>query len=37
MADTVIICTGAVARRMDFIGSDEETGFWWVINEVLEC
>lgn len=28
VADTVIICTGAVARRLDFPGSDEETGFW---------
>ena len=24
----MIICTGAVARRLDFPGSDEETGFW---------
>lgn len=28
VADSVIICTGAVARRLDFPGSDEETGFW---------
>ncbi|KAJ9523303.1 hypothetical protein QJQ45_005267 [Haematococcus lacustris] len=27
-ADTVIISTGAVAKRMDFPGSDEATGFW---------
>lgn len=27
-ADTVIISTGAVAKRMDFEGSDEENGFW---------
>ena len=27
-ADTVIICTGAVARRLDFPGSGEEDGFW---------
>lgn len=28
LADTVIICTGAVARRLDFPGSDEDSGFW---------
>ncbi|KAF5828022.1 NADPH dependent thioredoxin reductase [Dunaliella salina] len=28
LADTVIISTGAVAKRMDFPGSDEENGFW---------
>lgn len=28
VADTVIICTGAVARRLEFPGSDEETGYW---------
>jgi thioredoxin reductase (NADPH) len=28
LADTVIVCTGAVARRLDFPGSDEEKGFW---------
>lgn len=28
MADTVIIATGAVARRLDFPGSGEEDGFW---------
>lgn len=27
-ADTVIIATGAVARRLAFPGSDEETGYW---------
>jgi len=27
-ADTVIIATGAVARRLPFPGSDEENGFW---------
>lgn len=27
-ADTVIVATGAVARRLQFKGSDEETGFW---------
>lgn len=27
-AETVIIATGAVARRLPFKGSDEETGFW---------
>jgi thioredoxin reductase (NADPH) len=27
-ADTIIIATGAVARRLAFPGSDEETGFW---------
>jgi len=27
-ASTVIITTGAVAKRMDFPGSDEETGYW---------
>ncbi len=27
-ADTVIIATGAVAKRMDFPGSDEANGFW---------
>jgi thioredoxin reductase (NADPH) len=29
-AETVIISTGAVAKRMDFPGSDEDNGFWWV-------
>ena len=28
LADTVIICTGAVARRLDFPGSGEGNGFW---------
>lgn len=28
VADTVIIATGAVARRLNFRGSDEENGFW---------
>ena len=27
-ADTLIIATGAVARRLVFPGSDEDTGFW---------
>uniref|UniRef100_A0A7S0RRT3 Thioredoxin reductase n=1 Tax=Chlamydomonas leiostraca TaxID=1034604 RepID=A0A7S0RRT3_9CHLO len=27
-ADTVIISTGAVAKRMEFPGSDEDNGFW---------
>ena len=27
-ADTLIIATGAVARRLTFPGSDEDTGFW---------
>lgn len=27
-ADTVIVATGAVARRLPFPGSDEDTGFW---------
>ena len=27
-ADTVIVATGAVAKRMDFPGSGEEGGFW---------
>lgn len=27
-ADSVIIATGAVARRLTFPGSDEDTGFW---------
>lgn len=27
-ADTIIIATGAVARRLPFKGSDEDTGFW---------
>lgn len=30
VAETVIISTGAVAKRMDFPGSGEENGFWWV-------
>lgn len=30
LAETVIISTGAVAKRMNFPGSDEETGFWCV-------
>jgi thioredoxin reductase (NADPH) len=29
-ADTVILATGAVAKRMEFPGSDEANGFWWV-------
>lgn len=28
VADTVIVATGAVARRLPFPGSDEDTGFW---------
>ena len=28
VADTIIIATGAVARRLTFPGSDEDTGFW---------
>lgn len=28
MADTVILATGAVARRLDFPGSGEDDGFW---------
>jgi len=28
VADTIIISTGAVARRLTFPGSDEDTGFW---------
>jgi thioredoxin reductase (NADPH) len=28
IADTVIISTGAVARKLSFPGSDEENGFW---------
>lgn len=28
VADTVIIATGAVARRLTFPGSDEDNGFW---------
>lgn len=27
-AETVIIATGAVARRLEFPGSGEENGFW---------
>lgn len=27
-ADTVIIATGAVARRLPFPGSDEDNGYW---------
>lgn len=27
-AQTVIICTGAVAKRLPFKGSDEEGGYW---------
>ena len=27
-AQTVIVATGAVAKRLPFKGSDEETGFW---------
>ena len=30
LAETVIISTGAVAKRMDFPGSGEENGFWYV-------
>ncbi len=28
LADTVIVATGAVARRLEFKGSGEENGFW---------
>lgn len=28
IADTLIIATGAVARRLPFRGSDEDTGYW---------
>lgn len=28
VADTVIIATGAVARKLNFPGSDEENGYW---------
>lgn len=28
LADTIIVATGAVARRLDFKGSGEENGFW---------
>jgi alkyl hydroperoxide reductase subunit AhpF len=28
IADTIIIATGAVARRLPFPGSDEDSGFW---------
>lgn len=28
VADAVIIATGAVARRLPFKGSDEDSGFW---------
>lgn len=28
MADSIIIATGAVARRLPFRGSDEGNGFW---------
>uniref|UniRef100_A0A7S0V3V0 Thioredoxin reductase n=1 Tax=Polytomella parva TaxID=51329 RepID=A0A7S0V3V0_9CHLO len=27
-ADSIVIATGAVAKRLDFPGSDEENGFW---------
>jgi thioredoxin reductase (NADPH) len=27
-ADTVIIATGAVAKRMEFPGSGEDDGYW---------
>jgi len=30
LAETVIISTGAVAKRMNFPGSDEDNGFWCV-------
>ena len=28
VADSIILATGAVARRLPFPGSDEDSGFW---------